>query len=57
LLLGVLLNMLGYVDMSTGAGMLLYLPGGLFELFLPIWLFVKGFNSSAIAFESAKNAA
>jgi len=45
LLLGVSLNMLGYVDTNAGAGMLLYLPGGLFELFLPIWLFVKGFNS------------
>jgi hypothetical protein len=54
LLLGVSLDMLGYVDINAGAGMLLYLPGGLFELFLPIWLFVKGFNSSAIASESAK---
>jgi hypothetical protein len=57
LLLGVSLNMLGYVDINAGAGMLLELPGGLFELFLPLWLFVKGFNSSAIASESAKNAA
>jgi len=57
LLLGVSLNMLGYVDINAGAGMLLELPGGLFELFLPIWLFVKGFNSSAIASESVKNAA
>jgi hypothetical protein len=48
LLLGVLLNMLGYVDITTGAGMLLYLPGGLFELFLPTWLIFKGFNKSAI---------
>ena len=44
LLLGVLLDIMRYVDLTTGAGMLLYLPGGLFELFLPIWLFVKGFN-------------
>jgi hypothetical protein len=54
LLLGVSLNMLSYIDMKAGAGMLLYLPGGLFELFLPIWLFVKGFNSSAIASATAK---
>ena len=54
LLLGVSLNMLGYVDLNAGAGMLLYLPGGLFELFLPLWLFVKGFNPSAIASGSAK---
>jgi hypothetical protein len=49
LLAGVSLNMLGYVDTNTGAGMLLYLPGGLFELFLPVWLFVRGFNASATA--------
>ena len=54
LLLGVLLNMLRYVNLNTSAGILLYLPGGLFELFLPIWLFVKGFSSSAIASGSAK---
>ena len=54
LLLGVSLNMLGYVDTNAGAGMLLYLPGGLFELFLPIWLFVKGFNSSTITSVSTK---
>jgi hypothetical protein len=54
LLLGVSLNMLRYVDINAGAGMLLYLPGGLFELFLPLWLFVKGFNLSAIASGSAK---
>jgi hypothetical protein len=46
--------MLGYVDTNTGAGMLLYLPGGLFELLLPIWLFVRGFSSSAIASLSTK---
>lgn len=42
---GVLLDMVGYFSMSSNAGMLLYLPGGLFELLLPIWLFIKGFNS------------
>jgi hypothetical protein len=31
--------------------MLHYVPGGLFELILPIWLIVKGFYSSAIAFK------
>jgi hypothetical protein len=54
LLLGVLLNMWGYVDLNTSTGMLLYLPGGLFELFLPLWLFVKRFNPSAIASVSTK---
>lgn len=49
LFLGVLLDMFSFFNINDGAGMLLYLPGGLFELFLPIWLFIKGFNSSAIA--------
>jgi len=52
--IGVLLDLLGYFSMNTNAGMLFYIPGGLFELFLPIWLFIKGFNSSAITSESAK---
>ena len=49
LFLGVTLNMFSLININGGAGMLIYLPGGLFELFLPIWLFIKGFNSSAIA--------
>ena len=49
LFLGVVLDMFSNFNINDGAGMLLYLPGGLFELFLPIWLFIKGFNSSAIA--------
>jgi len=49
LFLGVTLNMFGLININGGAGMLIYLPGGLFELFLPLWLFVKGFNSLAIA--------
>jgi hypothetical protein len=46
--------MFGLIDVNQGAGMIVVLPLGLFELILPIWLFVKGFNSSAIASESAK---
>ncbi|MBU1009356.1 MAG: DUF4386 domain-containing protein [Bacteroidetes bacterium] len=49
LFLGVVLDMFGIFNINDGAGMLLYLPGGLFELFLPIWLFIKGFNLSVIA--------
>jgi hypothetical protein len=45
---GALLNIFSTFNISEGAGILIYLPGGLFELFLPIWLFIKGFNSSAI---------
>ena len=45
LTLGVPLDLLGILDMSAGAGMLLVVPGGLFELvFLPIWLIAKGFG-------------
>jgi hypothetical protein len=51
---GVLLDLLGYFYMNSDAGMLLYIPGGLFELFLPVWLFIKGFNVSIIASEFAK---
>jgi len=54
LLIGTSLDMLGLIDVNQGAGMLVVIPLGLFELILPIWLFVKGFSSSAIASESAK---
>ena len=48
LLLGVLLDLLGVLDMAAGAGMVLLVPGGLFEfVFLPIWLIAKGFSSTA----------
>lgn len=53
LLIGVPLELFGYINMDIGAGLTFYVPGGLFELILPIWLFVKGFNSSAIASVSA----
>jgi hypothetical protein len=46
LTLGVPLDLLGLLDMSAGAGLLLVVPGGLFELvFLPIWLFTRGFTA------------
>ncbi len=46
LTIGVPLDLLGVLDMSAGAGLLLVVPGGLFELvFLPIWLITKGFNT------------
>jgi Domain of unknown function (DUF4386) len=45
LTLGVPLDLLGILDMGTGAGLLLVVPGGVFELvFLPAWLISKGFN-------------
>jgi hypothetical protein len=44
LLLAAVLDMLGIVDTVAGVGLIGLIPGGLFELLLPIWLFVKGFN-------------
>ena len=41
---GTILELFGYP-----VGVLLSLPGGLFELSLSVWLIAKGFNSSAIA--------
>jgi hypothetical protein len=46
LTIGVPLDLLGVLDMSAGAGLILVVPGGLFELvFLPIWLITKGFRT------------
>ena len=46
LTVGVPLDLLGVLDMSDGLGLLLMLPGGLFELvFVPIWLIAKGFSA------------
>ena len=47
LTIGVPLDLLGLLDMSHGAGLLLVVPGGLFELvFLPVWLITKGFGTA-----------
>jgi hypothetical protein len=54
LLLGVLLDLLGVLDMVTGAGLVMVAPGGLFEfVVLPIWLIAKGFRPTAAAPASA----
>jgi hypothetical protein len=46
LTIGVPLDLLGLLDMTAGAGLLLVVPGGLFELvFLPTWLIAKGFSA------------
>lgn len=49
LLVGTLLELFG-IDLH----MVHYLPGGLFELILPIWLIVKGFKASTSAAMSGK---
>jgi hypothetical protein len=50
LFLGVPLDLLGILDMNGGPGMVLLVPGGLFEvIFLPIWLIARGFTSPPAA--------
>ncbi|PKM95959.1 MAG: DUF4386 domain-containing protein [Firmicutes bacterium HGW-Firmicutes-1] len=49
LLASSLLDILGIIDTVSGSGMMMYIPGGLWELLVfPLWLFVKGFNTSVI---------
>ncbi|MGI8457198.1 MAG: DUF4386 domain-containing protein [Propionibacteriaceae bacterium] len=48
--LGVPLDLLGVLNMNEGAGMLILLPGLMYELIiLPIWLIAKGFTSPSHA--------
>ncbi|WP_433038041.1 DUF4386 domain-containing protein [Actinomycetospora sp. CA-053990] len=43
LLLGCVLDLYGLADVTQGAGLVALVPGGLFELILPIWLLARGF--------------
>jgi hypothetical protein len=44
LLVGVVLSLLEVTDLAEGWGTVLFVPGAVFELVLPIVLFVKGFS-------------
>jgi hypothetical protein len=44
LFVGAVLDMFDVADVTQGAGLLAVVPGGLFELILPIWLLAKGFT-------------
>jgi len=47
LLLSAILDICGLIDTKNGMGAILYVPGGLWELLVfPLWLFIKGFNTS-----------
>jgi hypothetical protein len=49
LLAGCVLDMFGVMDVTQGPGTIAIVPGGIFELILPIWLLAKGFSSPAQA--------
>jgi Domain of unknown function (DUF4386) len=48
LLLGIPTALLGLADLNAGWGMVFFVPGGLFELILPLWLFVNGFKVTRV---------
>lgn len=47
MLLGTALEMFALLDLQQGIGLFLVWPVGLFEVVLPIWLMVKGFNTES----------
>jgi Domain of unknown function (DUF4386) len=49
----ILFGMLSAV-MGSGLGDLSSIPGGLWELFIGVWLIVKGFNSSAVVSQARR---
>ncbi len=49
LLAGCILDIFNVVDLTQGVGLVALVPGGIFELILPIWLFVKGFTFASRA--------
>jgi hypothetical protein len=51
--LAVPLDLLGVLDMNVGLGMVVLIPGFLFEfVVLPLWLIVKGFTTPSSVTES-----
>lgn len=55
-LIGYGIIFLGMVSAIMGSGLALYssIPGGLWEVFIGIWLIVKGFNQSSFALNLAR---
>lgn len=57
------MGLIGYFGLAVGAvlelfgielGLMFSIPGGLFELILPVWLIIKGFDSSSIVSKAAQ---
>ena len=48
LLIGIPTALLGLADLNAGWGMVFFIPGGLFELILPLWLFANGFKVARV---------
>ncbi len=40
--------------LGLNIGLVLFIPGGIFEIVFPLWLIVKGFNESAVTARSVK---
>lgn len=53
MLLGTVLDVFELLDLQQGVGLFLVWPVGLFELVLPLWLFVKGFDTEAVGSSGA----
>jgi hypothetical protein len=49
-----ILSMFGFISLYSTIQVLLFFPIALQEMALAVWLIVKGFNPSAIAYETAK---
>jgi hypothetical protein len=54
LLVGIPTALMGFADLNAGWGMSFLVPGGLFELFLPLLLLAKGFSVDRDELDDAK---
>lgn len=47
LLIGVPAGVFRNMDLNSGFGLIFFVPGGVFEILLPLWLFIKGLKVAA----------